>query len=272
MIDPEKYRLLFYSERLLPRVGGVFTGCRIATTGNGYAMATAGESTLTPWGRLKGKAARRADLVRGWKGTGDTARDGYNQSHVAGITSTMFPGLPQPDLMNTSDWSRVLDKLDDGFAISIAVRLAALPLKAALDDYTRADHQILVYGRLPDDRTWAVDPMHAHSNSYRGDKVPLAEVRKAAKAINDGLILCELYPIGGWTQKALLRTRKNAQIASLEADAAKTERRLRKRIAELEATVPPDCQQLVANARAAAHEHAHVTSIEWHQEQRVEGP
>ena len=35
---------------------------------------------------------------------------------------------------------------------------------------------------------------------------------------------------------------------------------------------PTDCERLLANARAAAHESAHVKSIDWHQQQRTEGP
>jgi hypothetical protein len=34
----------------------------------------------------------------------------------------------------------------------------------------------------------------------------------------------------------------------------------------------PECDVLVANARAAAHESAHVASIDWHEQQRTEGP
>jgi hypothetical protein len=65
---------------------------------------------------------------------------------------------------------------------------------------------------------------------------------------------------------------KDARIAAIEADAARTEQRLRHRIAELEATTPPDAAVLVAHARAAVHESAHVASIAWHQQQRSVGP
>lgn len=208
------YRLLFYSEKLLPRVNGLYTGCRIASTANGYALATLGESTLTRTGRTKGKAARRADLLRGMKGTGEPTRPSYNQSHVAGMAQGMYPGLPQPQPMNTRDWGVVTAKLD-AYAISIAVKLSALPPSAELDDYTRADHQILIWGKWGSE-TRAVDPMHEHSDTYIGDKVPLAEVRKAAAAIDDGLYICELFPRGQWTAEAMLRRDKNADIKRLD--------------------------------------------------------
>ncbi len=45
------------------------------------------------------------------------------------------------------------------------------------------------------------------------------------------------------------------------------------RIANVRAAADPaDCPALVANARAAVHEGAHVASIEWHQQQRGVGP
>lgn len=293
-VTTRSYRLLFYSEKLLPRVNGYYTGCRIATHANGCALATNGESTLTRAGRTKGRAGRRADLVRGWQGTGDTTRSSYNQAHISGMSQRMYPWLPQPTRFNTTDWSRVVEKLDE-YAIGIAVRLSALPTSAELDDYTRADHQILIYDRLRGDETWAVDPMHNHSSKYRGDKVPLAEVRKAAAAIEAGTFVCELYPLGGWTAERLSTRELRSDIAQLdtrlervierrnELSSALTvarldTHRLTEQVATLDAQVATLTDELAAsqtgtrNAKAAGWESALVNAIGTLQALRSDGP
>ena len=264
-----RYKPNFASERLLP--GPPYKGCGISSDWIATDIATFGESSRLPTGRTKLKKARTADLRRGWRAF--KAKPDSNgipdTNDLERIHAGMFPDLPQPSQLFTRDMREVIEALDDGYALSIALRLSALPPSSDLRRYTAADHQVVLYGRKGGTTT-RVDPMHRHSLSYTGDPVSLAEVEKAAKAIENGLILAWRYPIGGWTAEALMRKRKNRRIGVIEDQAARTETRLRQRIRELEATVPPDCADEISNARAAGRESAFVQVLESVQAMRTE--
>ena len=70
------------------------------------------------------------------------------------------------------------------------------------------------------------DPMHPHSNTYRGERVPLREVEIAAKAIEDGDILYWLYPIGGWTAEVLKAATLRTELRELRTTVARRDRRI----------------------------------------------
>lgn len=244
----------FASERLLT---APYKGCGLSSDWAATDLATLGESSRNPNGRLKLAKARRADLRRGWRafkakpdsnGIPDT--DDLIRIHAA-----MFPGLPRPTEVRTRDFDDITAMLDDDMAVSIAVRLSALPASSDMRDYTSADHQVVLYGRTGS-KTTRIDPMHRHSLTYTGDSVRLADVRTAARAIAGGLILAWSYPIGEWTDAARLRRRKERRIAAITSEASRTEKRLRARIAALETTMPPSDE--VKNARAAGRESAFV--------------
>lgn len=242
--DPERYRPLFWSEKLLSVLPGQppYLGCGVSTAAHGIEMATAGEFSLMQNGRRKGKAARTNDLKRGWRafkakpdsnGIPDT--DDYLRIHDA-----MQPGTPDPQKLWTRKWSDIRDALDEGYFISIAMRLSVVK-GTSVSRYTTADHQAGLYEPrlhwkdkskrlVRNGKTKDICPMHDHSNTYSGHVVNLSDVRKAAKAIEGGLILAWLYPIGGWTEANLVRKRRNAiqrelkgQVADLKADVSAAE-------------------------------------------------
>ncbi len=229
----------FWSERLLEGFGGQppFKGCGISADTTGTTLATDNEAALNGAGRFKSKAQRTEDLRTGWRAFTRVADSNGipDTGDMIRIHRAMFPNLPDPDQLHTRDWSEVVDRLDAGFAVSIALRLSVLPASSPLRRYTSADHQFTMYGRKGD-RTQRPDPMHVHSDSYVGEWVPLAHVREAAKAIEGGLVLTWLYPIGGWTQ-AKLRTAQlrdqlgeaRTRLATLEARIDEKTRILRER-------------------------------------------
>jgi hypothetical protein len=204
----------FASEKLLSGFDGQppFKGCGLSADWAATALATDNESAFVK-GRPKGKAHRTADLKRGWRAFTRVAdSNGIPDTGDMGrIHAAMFPGLPQPTAFNTRDFAEVIERLDRDFAISIALRLSALPASSPLRKYTSADHQVTLYGRRGPD-TRRIDPMHDHSDKYIGEMVPLAHVKTAARAIEGGLILTWLYPIGGWTEAALRTERLRREI------------------------------------------------------------
>ena len=251
MIDPDLYLAPYNSEINLGKTGvpPSYRGCGISTDWHGTAFATLGETTVDRTGKRKDRRALTRDLKRGWKAfraepdsngipdTGDLVR----------IHAAMFPKTPDPIQFWTRDWSEVMDQFED-HVISIAVRLSALPQDQRVDPYTRADHQVLL-ARRDGDRARVYGPMRPHSMSYRGHMAPLSEVRESAKAIEDGLILTWLYPIGGWTKQRLtarkLRTRYEKMIESRDEDI----RRLEAALLACEGADPEGCADKVRDER-----------------------
>ncbi len=217
------YRSPLNTERNLSRPP--WLGCGVSSDWHGTAIATFGESTRLATGRPKGKAAMTRDLKRGWRAFKSKPDDNGipDQGDLTRIHRGMFSGLADPTLFNTRDWDGVLKRLDLNYAVSIALRLTVLPTWSTLRKYTSADHQVVIYGKRTRNgvtKLYIIDPMRAHSKAYSGVWVPASHVRKAAKAIENGLIITSLYPAGGWTREAIVRRRKNAQIAAMDAKAS----------------------------------------------------
>ena len=254
MTDPALYRLNFHSQLLLP--GPPFRGCGVASDANATDLATLGESTRNRFGATKGRLGRRKTLKQGWRAFKQVADSNGipDVDDLVRIHRGMYPGLPDPEHLRTRDFGQVRDALDSGHAVSIALRLSALGATNPVDR-TSADHQVVVYRRQG--AYLAVGPFRPHSNRYIGHHVKLGPVEKAAKAIEKGLVLAWLYPLGGWTQARLatrasldtvrqLRAatkalearvgRKDDRLATLREDKA----RLRAKVAELTKTNPDD--------------------------------
>jgi hypothetical protein len=232
------------SEKLLERP---YRGCGLSSDWTCYALATLGETTLLPNGRHKSKSVVRGELQRGWDAFDSQVPADSNgwidQGDMPAIRRTMWPGLPQPPALNTANFDRIVDKLRDGYAVSIALRLSALPASSPLRKYTSADHQVPLYDfRYINGKgyTKRPDPMHAWSRTYTGEWVPVSDVKRAALAF--GKVYSWVFPIGGWTAEALMRKRKNAElrvaqheneqlaakVADLKADKVEQERTIRR--------------------------------------------
>ena len=211
-------RMPFASEKLLPKhpVHG-FTGCRIATIYHGYALATNNVAVLNKQFKPEFRKGRRVRLQAGWDGTKDKDRDSYNQSHVPLIAGAMFKGLPKPSVHQGS-FKDAWDRLDEGFAVSLAVHLPTVcdddPNSPACR-YTKAPHQILLVDRrfkegvseglVVDPMAPIGDPTAKKLEAYHGHWVRRNVLRKAALAFPtaEGKAFYELFPIGGWTGKAV---------------------------------------------------------------------
>lgn len=249
-----------YSEKLLT---SPYKGCGISTACHGDDMASLGEFTVLPTGRLKSVAQRRRDLQRGWRAFKRVPDDNGipDTDDYLRISLALAPGLPLPTQLWTRNWDDVMDHIKSGEAISIALRLSALGSSNKVD-LTTADHQVLFWGEEKGGETNVMGPMRAQRESYHGHKAPLAQIREASKAISGGQILTWLYPIGGWTQEALALeevatkvTRKQRVIVALRGmvDDLKGQQpppsdedalALRKRIEYLEAVIVDTAESL----------------------------
>ncbi len=258
-----RYKIHFASEKLLGRHPSCncYLGCGVSTAWHGAMDASLGETGMTQTGKLKDKGERTNVLRRGWKafkrvadsnGIPDT--DDYIRIHRA-----MFPGYPDPERLWTRDFSDIVDLIDAGDGISIAVRLRVLPQDAPAARYTRADHQVYLQERVKGkDQFVDVDPMHGHSNTYAGHAVPFSDIRKASKAISGGTVLAWIYPRGGWTGESLARVEMKRRLRvcridrnEAEDDLEKAQRQLanaRRRIVDLESQGPTDCDPVARDA------------------------
>jgi hypothetical protein len=258
MTDPGRYRVPFTSERLLPAIPGVgFNGCRVASAYMASAIATAGESMTTPQGTLKTPALRAHDLHRMRKATGEPQRDSFNTSHMADFQRAL--GLPTPER-----WTGTFEELwDDDAAFTIAgdpshiAGASTLEALAAERGWTGASHELVLLPGKRSTHGTVMDPMRSQAGTYHGDRIPKAELRQFMQSADldaGGKPVAERYVPGEWTAEAMTRRRMAARIDSIEDDAARTERRLRERIEQLE-TGNTDC----GNPIAAALERERVT-------------
>ena len=221
-VDPTKFKASQASERILPKDPKYgYVGCRFSADWGGTGMATLGESTLRPDGRLKGRDWRRSELMDAWEAAGK-GRSGYNQGHVPEIHEAMFPGLPQPIRAVTRDfsddlWAHLGTAPSYGdHAISVALELSVLAGSSPLRRHTGpVAHQVTLTQRRGSEAK-VLDGMAPYNEKNTGYWAPRSDIAKAAKAIEEGLVVFELYPIGGWTQERLMKRRKNQQLAALE--------------------------------------------------------
>ena len=260
-------RPYFASERLLGVLPGQppYLGCRVSSIWHGYALATDNESAYKANARPKNKAAITADLLRGWKAFATQKPADNNgipdQGDVDIIARAMFPALPLPDTFNTRDWADVIAKLGSGKAVSIALRLRAVPASSRLRRWTSADHQTVIWA--PNKGTvMSLDPMHPPSATWAGWRVPLAEVEQAAAAIDGGLFITSLFPLGKWTAANLKTRDLRARIAQTDValtamtehrDRIRTQRNLAQQALEdCEARTDDCAEQLAAQREAIA--------------------
>lgn len=277
------------------RVGGRLNACRIGTHANLMAISTCNESVTNAQGRPLGKAARKAIVKKGRAATGQPDRAGFNQGHLPEYHRAMYPGLPMPTLVETTDFPNLVAHADEahlgkGHVIAIAVDLRA---HAALRRFVSgAGHEIGIVARKTakgrvmkvagQRQMRIVDPAHAASDTYTGHWVPQVAVRKGAEMILGGIIVAELYPVRGWTREALLRSRKNTEIKALTStiapirqarDRFKRERDEALSARDTLAQKLLDCEgRQPENAKAAGWEAALVRVTEQVQQLRTEGP
>lgn len=224
--------LYFTSERRMPRNdAGFWNSCRVIAILSAVGICTNNECFLRNNGRHKGVSGRVSLAMKGLRGADGNWRadSGFNQGDVDEMHAAMFPGLPMPVLVGTTNWWDLFQHLPKrqsdgsysrGNIINISVRLSVLPAGDPAAKYTRADHQVTLRARKKGkDGIWYIkvlDPMHPQDSNHQGDWVRADSIKKAAKAINGGVIIAELYGDDGeWTQSKLVAERKDEAIAAL---------------------------------------------------------
>lgn len=252
-VEPARYRPPFASERLLPKTIHGFNGCRVAATWMAVAIATLGESTLNKNGTPKGTPQKRADLTRMRAATGEPNRPGFNTSHTRFFVEAL--DAPVPELFRGSFAELWADK-------SVAYTIAGNPstLKgasklealAAKRSWSGADHELLLTHVRDEDDGLIFDPMVPQSGSYKGDRIPKHEIRQfmlSDALVQGGVLLAEVYPVGGWTAAEVARRRCARRLEAQEADLREVIKKLRVTIKELQENPDPDIDQLIREAR-----------------------
>lgn len=272
-------RLWFHSERGV--TGASSFACTVATTANGYMLATDNEANLNRFDRPIGKLGRLAVVKKGWKAhtavhPGATTA---GQPDVTRMADAMFPKLPNPILKTSRDPRDVWDAIGE-YAVALAIDAGAVPPSDAIRRYVNGvGHR----GLAIEKRTvkgkrqvkW-VDPMHLPSDAYTGHWVDWNSLQKCARAIEHGTLVYELYPVGKWTQ-ANLRTGA-LKVALAASDKSRDSLRSRARQAEAAVVELTDelakCQSAdaIKNAKASGWEGGLVAGIEALQKLRGQGP
>jgi len=223
MTKTERYSPHQASEKLIKP----YTLCRASADWAASGGATMGETAQGRNGRFKVKATRRADLERAKQAAGPD-RSSYNQSHVDIMHQAMFPGLPNPTHVVTRDFGEDLWRhlgqgptgpVEGDFVISVALDLSVLGSSSPLRRWTGpVAHQVALWKRNNDnDQAYVLDGMAPYSTGDPGYWAPRSDLAKAAKAIEEGLVICELYPVAGWTAERLKAKEKNKTIAKRDA-------------------------------------------------------
>lgn len=227
MTQSQKLRLYLASEKLVKP----YTLCRASADFAATMGASLNEYGVSRVGRPMTKMARRAALLRAKKAGGED-RSGYGQRHVKAMHQAMFPGAPNPIEVVTQEFGEDLwqhlgrnsdDPKQDGprrgdFVISISLDLSAVPATSSLRRWTNpVFHQVALWVRSKDNSSaYVLDGMAPYSDGMNGYWAPRAHIAKAAKAIEEGYVIAELYPVGEWTAERQMARKKNTAIASLE--------------------------------------------------------
>ena len=247
MTQSQKLKLYLASEKLVRP----YTLCRASADFAATMGASLNEYGVGRNGRPMSKMARRAALLRAKKAGGED-RSGYGQRHVKQMHQAMFPGAPNPIEVVTRDfaddlWQHLGRNSDDSkldgprrgdFVISVALDLSAVPSTSPLRRWTNpVFHQVSLWVRSKDNSSaYVLDGMAPYSDGMNGYWAPRSHIAKAAKAIEEGYVICELYPVGEWTAERQMAKKKNATINEY-AVANETQRetivRLQARKAEL---------------------------------------
>ena len=228
MPSTNKLKLHLASEKLVTP----YTLCRASADFAATMGASTNEAGIGTNGRPLTKMARRAMLLRAKKAGGED-RSGYGQRHVKAMHQAMFPGMPNPIEVVTRDFAEELwqhlgrnsdNKAEDGprrgdFVISVSLDLSAVPATSPLRRWTNpVFHQVALWVRSKDNSSaYVLDGMAPYTDGMNGYWAPRAHIAKAAKAIEEGYVICELYPVGEWTYARQIARQKNGTINRLNA-------------------------------------------------------
>ena len=106
--------------------------------------------------------------------------------------------------------------------------------------------------------------MRPQGGSYAGDRVPKAEIRQFMRSREieaGGKPVAERYPVGGWTAERLGNRRLRRRLDEAQEQAEVTQRRLRARIAALEAGGGAPVDHSLAVGAALEHERVVIRDL-----------
>ena len=254
---PQSQKLLLYqaSEKLVTP----YTLCRASADFAATMGASLNELGIGANGRPLTKMARRARLLKAKRAAG-ADRSGYKQTDVVNMHQAMFPGSPNPILVATDQFADDLwqhlgqnsrNKQQDGpragdFVISLSVDLSAVPASSPLRRWCGpVNHQIALWVRNPDnDAAFVLDGMSPYTSGNNGYWAPRAHIARGAKAIEEGLIICELYPVGAWTEAQLATAEKQVTIRELRKTQARLIEQKRELASKLAALQDSSSEQI----------------------------
>lgn len=268
-VNVDRYLPAFVNQHY-PKLSGDGTDdCRVMVAQALVAGASAGETQRTAMGHemsivqlVRQAVAMRDSLDR------DEQTGPLNTSHTTRMIELMWPQFPLLTPDDIRFWE-LLDRIRDGHVASISgnpsrIKDTSSPLRRAGD----VGHEFGLFGirtRAGDEQLLVYDPYRRATKSKRGEWRPVQEIRQFAYRDSDqDLLAVFTEKRGSLTQERLTARRLNAKHARIEAELLERNRDLR---AQLDGS-----QSGTENAKAAGWESAHVTSIEWHRQQRSVGP
>jgi hypothetical protein len=236
--------------------------CSVLALVNGASL---GEATRTPQGNEPSTAALIRTTVRMRRKLDDPTTSTHEQQQgplpasaagrMVALTWPAYPSLRTDDL----DFKTLVAVLLDEHIAVLAGNPSHIEGPSLLKRVGDVGHAIaLLRARERKDGLEILvdDPFRPGGKHLRGEWVPAKQVRQFAFRDSDSTLTAvwvERY--GAWTAESLARRRLATRIDRIEEEAAaaakqaaRTEQRLRTRIAELEAGGPLDCTSAVAEA------------------------
>jgi hypothetical protein len=263
--DPARYLSPHTSQLATKLSADGVDDCLVASTLALVNGASLEEATRTPQGHEPTSAALVRTAVRMRKSLDDPNTATHEQQHgplpasaagrMVALTWPAYPTLRTDDI----DFKELVALLQDQHLAVLAGNpshiLGPSPLKRVGD----VGHAIaLLRARQGKDGLEILvdDPYRSGGKQLRGEWIPGKQVRQFAFRDSDSTLTAvwvERY--GAWKAENLARRRLATRIEAIEEEAAtaakqaaRTERRLRARIAQLEAGGPADCAPVVAEA------------------------
>jgi hypothetical protein len=227
--------------------------------------ASLGEATRTPAGHEPSTAALVRTAVRMRKKLDDPATATHEQQagplpasaagRMVGLNWPAYPTLRTDDI----DFKTLVARLQDKHIAVLAGNPSHIVGPSPLKRVGDVGHAIaLLRARQRKDGLEILvdDPFRPGGKHLRGEWIPGKQVRQFAFRDSDSTLTAvwvERY--GAWTAENLARRRLAKRIDRIDEaaaiaakQAARTEQRLRARIAQLEAGSPVDCTPLIAEA------------------------
>ena len=263
--DPARYLPPHTSQLATKLSADGVDDCLVASTLALVNGASLGEATRTPAGREPSTAALVRTAVRMRNRlddpnttTKEQQRGPLPASAAGRMVGRMWPAYPTIRT-DDIDFKSLVAYLQDKHIAVLAGNPSHMEGSSPLKRVGDVGHAVaLLRARQRKDGLEILvdDPYRAGGEHLRGEWIAGKQVRQLAFRDSDSTLTAvwvERY--GAWTAESLMARRKDRRMDRIEDEAAtaakqaaRTEQRLRARIAELEAGAPVDCGPVVAEA------------------------